>query len=133
MISRIFKVRQPGMVLTYFRTLFLFNEITLMTQRVSTFQSSTGVDLASSTRRGVGSPWGGARPSLTGHSPLQSATLLSQHYYCLRWPNLHVRRSVKLHYILFIKFILAIYLVCVTGQLLQHSKFAKVQYSKFAC
>ena len=39
-------------------------------------------------------PWGGARGSLTAHSPLQSATLLSQHYHYLRWPNLHVRRSV---------------------------------------
>ena len=28
--------------------------------------------------------------SLTAHSPLQSATLLSQHHHYLRWPNLHV-------------------------------------------
>ena len=29
---------------------------------------------------------------LTAHSPLQSATLLSQLHHYLRWPNLHVRR-----------------------------------------
>ena len=34
----------------------------------------------------------------------------------LRWPNLHVRRSVA-YYLLFIKFISALYHVCVTGQL----------------
>jgi hypothetical protein len=42
-----------------------------------------------------GFPWG----SLTAHSPLQSATLLSQHYHYLRWPNLHVRRSVAFYII----------------------------------
>jgi hypothetical protein len=49
----------------------------------------------------TGFPWGGARGSLTAHSPLQSATLLSQHYHYLKWRSLHVRRSV-LHYLLFI-------------------------------
>jgi hypothetical protein len=47
----------------------------------------------------AGFPWGGAWGSLTAHSPLQSATLLSQHYHYLRWPNLHVRRSVTLNII----------------------------------
>jgi hypothetical protein len=34
---------------------------------------SQGADLASSARRGAGSPWGGARGSLAAHSSLQSA------------------------------------------------------------
>jgi hypothetical protein len=58
-----------------------------------------GVNLASSARRGVDFPWGGAWGSLTSHSPLQSATLLSQHYHYLRWPNLYVRRSVTFYII----------------------------------
>ena len=33
------------------------------------------------------------------HSPLQSATLPSQHYYYLKGPNLHVRRSVTFYII----------------------------------
>jgi hypothetical protein len=56
--------------------------------------------------------------STCGKSTLQSATLLSQHYHYLRWPNLHVRCYV-LHYLL---------LITLTGQLV-----AVAQYSKFAC
>jgi hypothetical protein len=58
-----------------------------------------GTDLASSARRGAGFPWGGAWGSLTADSPLQSATLLSQHYLYLRWPNLHVCRCVAFYII----------------------------------
>jgi hypothetical protein len=36
----------------------------------------SGADLGSSVSRGAGFPWGGARGSLTAHSPLQTATLL---------------------------------------------------------
>jgi hypothetical protein len=60
---------------------------------------TTGADLASSARRGAGFPWGGAWGSLTAHSPLQFATLLSQHFHYLWWPNLHVRRSVTFYII----------------------------------
>jgi hypothetical protein len=80
------------------------------------------VDLASSARRGAAFPWGGARGSLTAHSPLQSATLLSQYYHYLRWLNLHVRHSVMFYLLFYIKFISAFYHTCVTGQLL-YSKF----------
>ena len=73
--------------------------------------NETGADLASSARKSAGFPWGGTWGSLTDHSPLQAATLLSQHYYYLRWPNLHVRRSVTFY----IKFISACYHACVTG------------------
>ena len=52
--------------------------------------------IASSARSGAGFPWGGAWGSLTAHSPLQSATLPSQHYHYLRWPNLHVCHFVSL-------------------------------------
>jgi hypothetical protein len=65
-------------------------------------------------KEGCSFPWGGARGSLTAHFHLQSATLLSQYYHYLRWPNLHVRRSVTFN-LLFIKFISAFYHVCVTG------------------
>jgi hypothetical protein len=61
-----------------------------------------GADLASSALRGAGFPWGGAWGSRTAHSPLQSATLLSQHYHYLRWPNLHVRRSVTFYIIFYL-------------------------------
>jgi hypothetical protein len=79
----------------------------------------------------AGFPGGGAWGSLTVRSPLQSATLLSQHYHYLRWPNLHVRRSVTfyINYVLYIKFISAFIHVCVTGQL----RCSTVHVSKFAC
>jgi hypothetical protein len=52
---------------------------------------------AASARRGAGFPWGGARGSPTAHSPMQSATLPSQHDHYLRWSNLHVCRSVMFY------------------------------------
>jgi hypothetical protein len=48
-------------------------------------------------KEGCRFPWRGTRGGLTAHSPLQSATLLSQHYHYLRWSNLHVRRSVTFY------------------------------------
>jgi hypothetical protein len=36
---------------------------------------------------------------IIAHSLLQSATPPFQHFHYLRWLNLHVRRSVILHYI----------------------------------
>jgi hypothetical protein len=77
-------------------------------------KNQTGVDLASSARRGAGFPWGGACGSITAHSPLQSAILLSQHYHYFRWLNLHVRCYV-LHYL---KFMFTSAFFSVTGQLL---------------
>jgi hypothetical protein len=62
-----------------------------------------GVNLASSARRGAGFPWGGARGSLILPTLLGSLQRyypnLSQHYQYLRWPNLHVRRSVTFYII----------------------------------
>ena len=75
---------------------------------------STWADLASSARGGGGTcfPWGGARGSLTAHSPLQSAMLLSQHF------------AVLLRFALsFLKYISAFYHACMTGQLLQPQSF----------
>jgi hypothetical protein len=84
-------------------------------------------DLASSARRGAGFPWGGEWGSLTAHSLLQSATLLSQHYHYLRWSNLHVRCSVTFYILRMRDWTVAV---------AQYSKFAcvKVQYiSKHGC
>ena len=50
-------------------------------------------------KQGAGFPWGGTRGSLTAHSPLQSATLLSQHYHYLRLPNLHVLLRFTLSFV----------------------------------
>ena len=76
-----------------------------------------GVDLASSARRGAGFPWGGARGSLTAHSPLQSATLLSQHYHYLRWANLHVHCSVIFYIVFCLQSLYQLfYHICVTGK-----------------
>ena len=65
---------------------------------------------ASSARRSAG---------LTAHSPLQSATLLSQHYHYLRLAESACSPFCYVfHYFLFIKFISLFSHVCVTGQLL---------------
>jgi hypothetical protein len=71
-------------------------------------------------------PWGGAWGSLAAHSPLQSATLLSQHYHYLRWPNLHVERSITF-YIIFAYKVYVGFLSCLRDWTVV------VVYSKFAC
>jgi hypothetical protein len=63
---------------------------------------------------------------LTANSPLQSATLLSQHYHYLRWPNLHVRHSVTF-YIIFLYKVYIGFLSCIcdwTVAVAQDNKFA---------
>jgi hypothetical protein len=62
-------------------------------------------DLASSARRGGSFPWGGARGSLTAHSPLQSATLPLALFEMAESASLPF--CYILHYLWFIKFISA--------------------------
>ena len=56
------------------------------------------------------------------HSPLQSATLLPQHYYYLRWPESACSLFCNFCYVLhfFYKVYVGFYHVCVTGQLFEN-------------
>ena len=104
---------------------FLFLDFASRKKNITVHESITGGSslICKEGFSRSGFPWGGARGSLTAHSPLQSATLPSQHYHYLRWPNLHSACSpfcYVLPYLLFIKFISGFYHVCGTEQLLKY-------------